>query len=199
MASTRRMGTANSEVRASLIEAAEHLIQTEGVSAVTARRLAEKVGLKRQIVHYYFGTIDELIVALLRRNGDRVRELILQRLDSDEPLRAIWEAANHPVGPIFEFLIMASQSEAIRAEVNRYTEEFRKLQVQGLERHLEQRGIKPNIPACVAAVVVSSISRTIALERSMGVTECHAQTAAYVDEWLQAFAARGESPAIARS
>lgn len=54
----RRMAADRSKTRAQLIEAAGRLLSKEGYAAVTARRLAEEMGIKRQTVHYYFSTID---------------------------------------------------------------------------------------------------------------------------------------------
>ena len=62
---TRRLGVESSETRAQLIKLAARLIRDEGCAAVTARRLAEDLGLKRQIVHYYFGTIEDLLIVVI--------------------------------------------------------------------------------------------------------------------------------------
>ena len=84
MAESRRPAE---ESRAMLIEAAVEIIRTEGYGALSARRLAEKVGLKRQIVHYYFRTIEELLLSVVRFYGDsglaRMREAL-----RDDPLHA---------------------------------------------------------------------------------------------------------------
>ena len=198
MASSRRMGLESSEVRAQLIEAADQLVREEGCAAVTARRLAEKVGLKRQIVHYYFGAIEDLFVALIRRNGDRIRERIVQALESDEPLRVLWETGNNATATIFEFTGMAMRSAAIQAEVKRYMEMFRQIETQALARHLELRGIKSAIPPAALAIVVTSISQTLAVEQALDVSEGHAETRALVEDWLRGFAERGEWPMPAR-
>jgi AcrR family transcriptional regulator len=62
MVATRRP---EDESRALLIEAATDLINTEGYAALTARKLAGKVGRKRQIVHYYFRIMDDLLLAVI--------------------------------------------------------------------------------------------------------------------------------------
>jgi AcrR family transcriptional regulator len=63
--------------------------------------------LKRQIVHYYFNTIEDLLIAVIRRDSDEVRERFIQTLDSNEPLRVIWELGNNVPTTIFEFAAMA--------------------------------------------------------------------------------------------
>lgn len=78
-------------MRAALVDAAEQLIRDEGYPAVTARNLAEKVNLKRQIVHYYFHTMDDVFIAVIRKNAERLRARLDEVMRSDEPLRALQE------------------------------------------------------------------------------------------------------------
>ena len=42
----------------------------EGYAAVTSRRLANKAGLKPQLVHYYFRTMEELFLEVFRRRAE---------------------------------------------------------------------------------------------------------------------------------
>jgi AcrR family transcriptional regulator len=188
---TRRLGVENSETRAQLIKVAARLIRDEGAAAVTARRLAAEVGLKRQIVHYYFGTIEDLLIAVIRGSVEKVQERVKRALESHEPLRVIWEMGIKVTPTIFEFTAMAIRSEAIRIEMKRYMEEFHRLQARALERHLELRGIEPSIPPTVTAIVINSISHTLAVERALGVSEGHSEVKAVVENWLRAFAERG--------
>jgi TetR/AcrR family transcriptional regulator len=192
--STRRLGVENSETRAQLIEVAMRLIRDEGCAAVTAGRLAEEVGLKRQSVHYYFGTIEELLVAVIRSSIEKVHTRARRVLESDEPLRVIWELGAKVTPVVFEFSAMAVRSEAIRAEMKRYVEEFRRIEAQALARHLELRGIKPSIPPIVTAIVINGISHALAMERALGISEGHAETKAFIEDWLRAFAQQGATP-----
>jgi AcrR family transcriptional regulator len=186
------MGVENSETRAQLIEAAAKLIRDEGCAAVTARRLAAEVGLKRQIVHYYFGTIEDLLIAVIRRDCEKVQHRIGQALEGEDPLRAIWELGNMVSTTLFEFSAMAIRRKAIQAEMQRYMEQSRKIQAEALTHHLELRGIKSALPPVAAAIVINSVSHTLAVERALGVSEGHTETAAVVEEWLRAFATRGD-------
>jgi TetR/AcrR family transcriptional regulator len=195
-APTRRLGVENSETRALLIKAAARLVRDEGCSAVTARRLAEEVGLKRQIVHYYFGTIEDLLIAVIRTGVARIHERLQRALSSsepDEPLRVIWEMGSTVTATIFEFSALAIRREPIRVEIKRYMEEYREIQSRALQRHLQLRGIEPTVPPVVTAIVIDSIAHTLAVERAIGVTEGHAKVRAIVEEWLQAFARVGDT------
>ena len=67
MGSPRRIGAPDAKNRTVLLDAAEQMILDEGYAAVTSRRVAEKAGLKPQLVHYYFRTMDDLYLAVFRR------------------------------------------------------------------------------------------------------------------------------------
>ncbi|MDT5336021.1 MAG: hypothetical protein QOD90_1526, partial [Mycobacterium sp.] len=56
MASDRRIGAPDAKNRGVLLDAAEQLMIEDGYAAVTSRRVAERAGLKPQLVHYYFRT-----------------------------------------------------------------------------------------------------------------------------------------------
>src|SRR5215470_9049592 len=71
MASERRIGAPDAKNRTVLLDAAERLMLEEGYAAVTSRRVAEKAGLKPQLVHYYFRTMGELYLAVFRRRADQ--------------------------------------------------------------------------------------------------------------------------------
>ena len=69
----RRIGTETSKTRAALLDAAEKLMLEEGYAAVTSRHVAAKAGLKPQLVHYYFRTMEDLFLALFRRRAEQGR------------------------------------------------------------------------------------------------------------------------------
>src|SRR5689334_8844753 len=129
MVSNRRRGGESSAMRAALVEAAEQLIREEGYPAVTSRNLAEKVNLKRQIVHYYFHTMDDVFIAVIRRNAERLRIRLDEAAASAEPLRALQELNRDPAQAILamELSALANRRPAVRAEVVRAAEENRQL------------------------------------------------------------------------
>ena len=42
----------------------------EGYAAVTSRRVADAAGLKPQLVHYYFRTMEDLFLEVFRRRAE---------------------------------------------------------------------------------------------------------------------------------
>ena len=70
MTTARRIAGPQAKNRAVLLDAAERLLLTEGYAAVTSRRVAAEAGLKPQLVHYYFATMDDLYLAVFRRRAE---------------------------------------------------------------------------------------------------------------------------------
>ena len=70
MTSARRIGAPDAKNRVVLLDAAEQLLLEEGYASVTSRRVAEKAGLKPQLVHYYFRTMEDLFLAVFRRMAE---------------------------------------------------------------------------------------------------------------------------------
>src|SRR4029453_495282 len=98
MASTRRLGAQDSATRHALLDAAQRLLLEAGYAAGTSRRVAARAGLKPQLVHYYFRTMDDLFLALVRRGAEQNLERQATALASPQPLRALWELANDRAG-----------------------------------------------------------------------------------------------------
>ena len=58
----RRAREDSAETREAILDAAEALLVEDGYPSVTSRGVAERAGLKSQLVHYHFGTMDDLLV-----------------------------------------------------------------------------------------------------------------------------------------
>jgi AcrR family transcriptional regulator len=194
MASRRRLGVESSEVRAQLVVAASQIAREEGWHALTARRLAERFGLKRQIVHYYFGTLDDLLVAVIRREGEVFRELHMRALAQGNPLKAIWDLWSNASPQILEFNALAIRRPAIGAEVKQVIESMRRLEVEAIERDLASRGIAPEGSPMATAILVQTLSQALAMEHALKITLGRPEMEAIVEAWLSAYAQSGASP-----
>lgn len=167
-----------------LIEAAARIINEEGYAALTARNLAARVGLKRQIVHYYFQTMEDLLKAVVRHYGEDGLARYALALESEMPLRVLWEMPADSSATTFAFLAMASHLPTIRAEVLSYLEKFRSMQTKALAEYLEQRGLSLPIAPVAAVIVIQSIAQSLSTEATLGTTQGHAETRAAVEAWL---------------
>jgi TetR/AcrR family transcriptional regulator len=190
MANTRRRGTEHSATRAILIDAAEQLMREEGYAAVSARRLASKAGLKSQLLHYYFKTMDDLFVAVIRRRGEKNLERLVKLAGSENPLQAIWHASKdgETASLWMEFLALANHRKTVREEVRRYVEQLRIVQTAALIRHFEAHGVNSRVPAIVSTIFITGVSSLLVLESTLGVSIGHQEVKEFVDECLSSLA-----------
>jgi AcrR family transcriptional regulator len=183
----RRIGAADSATRTALLDAAMQLMLEEGYAAVTSRRLAAKAGLKPQLVHYYFRTMDDLFLALVRRGAEQNLARQARALGSAQPLRAFWNFSTDPAGAklTMEFSALANHRKAIRAELAGDAEEFRRLQGRALARALDGYRIdSATIPPDAILVLITAVSQILVIEETLGVTMGHAETRALVEQCL---------------
>ena len=80
------------------LDAAERLLIREGAAGISTRQLAREAGQNHGLVHYYFGSVDELLLQTLeRRRGQNLAGVRVQparRLDNRNQLVAApvkWE------------------------------------------------------------------------------------------------------------
>lgn len=190
MASMRRIGSEDSKTRSALLDAAQALMLEEGYAAVTSRRLAARAGLKPQLVHYYFRTMDDLFLALFRRGAEHNLERQERALASPRPLRALWSFSTDRTGTALtmEFTALANHRKAIREEIARYAERFRSLQAETLPAILERYGIDTEaLPPPALLVLMTSVSQVLVMEDTLGVTAGHAETVALVERFLSQY------------
>ena len=188
MASPRRIAGPNAKNRAVLLDAAERLMLEEGYAAVSSRRVAAAAGLKPQLVHYYFRTMDDLFLAVFRRRAEEGAERQARALASDHPIRALWEYSIDPRGTALtmEFVALANHRKEIRAEIARYAEQFRTQQIEALTTVLGGDGVDlGSLPPVVLSVLLTSLSRVLVMERVLGTSVGHADTVELVERWLR--------------
>jgi TetR/AcrR family transcriptional regulator len=189
MASRRRIGIESSATRALLLDAAGRVIQEQGYAALTSRRVATEAGQKPQLVHYYFRTMDDLLLALVRRGGDETFKRLARAVASDEPLRALWELSMDPAATVvtMEIMAVANHRNVIRAEARRYAEQYRNIQAEAIARHLELRGIKTRVPSLAVTLIMAGISQVLLREKALGMTLGHEEVERGVEDWLEKF------------
>jgi AcrR family transcriptional regulator len=187
MAATRRMGLENSSSRTALMDGVEAVMREEGYAALTARSVAERAGLKHQLVYYYFQTMDDLLLATYRRHIGRVRERTEQAFRQPRPLHAFWEVCSNPFDARLnmEFMAMANHNEAIRIETTAFGEEIRQvgLKEAGAQIDGTPMGREMFSPLAVTQAI-AAIGNTVGIETTLGIEGGHAETRAMVEWWL---------------
>ena len=171
-----------------MLDAAERLLIDEGYAAVTSRNVAAQAGLKPQLVHYYFRTMDDLFIEVFRRNADallRPRRPGARR--GPVARRDLWKLNADPRGAAFlvEFAALANHRKAIRAEIADYAERNRTTQVSALRAALRAAGHDAKaVPPVAALLLMTGLGLILGIEQALGVTDGHAETTKFVEKLI---------------
>jgi AcrR family transcriptional regulator len=187
MVANRGYESTGAKTRHRLIEAASELLADEGYVAFTARRIAARAELKPQLVHYYFRSMEELVVTVFQRTSAIYFRLHDEALSSPRPLRSLWELnSNMPEARnVLEFVALGKQYPSLREEMRKSGESFRALQIEAIERVYADRGnTDPQITAPALATMMSAIARTMVLENQVGMDMAHDATRAMMVSYL---------------
>ncbi len=157
---------------------------SEGYAAVTSRRVEAEAGVK---LHYHFGSVDDLFVAVVRRRGEGNVALLAEALSSDEPLRAWWRLASDRRGNglLVELSAAANHRPALRDEVARFAHEVRRMQIEALDELVEEYGIdRDRFPPAFLAAVVQGVAFAAAYDRSAGFDTFQDEAAHAMDQLI---------------
>jgi AcrR family transcriptional regulator len=84
---------ARSAAEEALLDAAERLLAEVGHAGITTRRVAEEAGVNHGLVHYYFGSVENLLVRALERFTERLIARQRELYASDLPFVEKWRTA----------------------------------------------------------------------------------------------------------
>ena len=173
--------------RQRLIEATAKIMSDEGYAAATSRRVAAEAGVKQALVYYYFPTMDDLFVEVLRAGAESSLEHMRAALTDDDPLRALW-LINSDVRRTAlntEFMALANHRKAIRVELRAYAERVRDIETAAVTVALRAKGIDlEEHPPVVISMLIAQIARSLCNESAVGVTLGHDEMRAYIDRML---------------
>lgn len=164
----RRDRAATPEKRRRLLDAAEQIMLKDGYAAVTSRRVEAEAGLK---LHYHFGTLDDLFIAVVRRHGEASIARLADALASPEPLRAWWRLVSDRRGSalLVELTAAANHRPALQAESASFARQVRRMQLDALESILDDYGIdREQFPPALVASAVQGMGFVMAHDQAAG-------------------------------
>jgi len=186
----RRIGAEGSATRALILEAAEQVMVEDGYAATSTRRVAARAGLKPSLVHYYFPTTDDLLIAVYRRAAEWASTELEKALADPEPLLALWRytADTTRTALTLEFMAMATHRDVLRAAMSEHAGHTHNLQLAVIERALGER--VGEVPPGVLATLIAALGRSLVMEGGLGVSEGHAEASAWFENWLRQLAGK---------
>jgi AcrR family transcriptional regulator len=173
-----------------LLDAAERLLVNVGYAGITTRRLAEEAGVNHGLVHYYFGSNENLLVRALERFTagliDRQRELYA----ADMPFVEKWRTAMRYLVSEdvtyekiwLELQALAWNNADLRERLARVNAEWRTVLTEAFTEPHHELGIDMPLDALVSLVMTFNIG--IMVERLGGIEAGHAELLEWIDGWL---------------
>jgi AcrR family transcriptional regulator len=179
----------------SLLDAAERLLGEVGPAGITTRRLAAEAGANQGLVHYYFGSIDELFVQVLERFTERLAARQREMYAGDAPFiekwRAAWQFQEEDLEAGYSKIWMELQALSwsrpeLRPRVARVNSEWRRVLRDAFERAAEEYGLdEGQFPIEGLVSMTMTFGQGYALERLEGIDEGHAELLSWIEGWLE--------------
>jgi TetR/AcrR family transcriptional regulator of autoinduction and epiphytic fitness len=186
---SRKPRTRDGGTRSKLVEATARIMHDEGYAAATSRRVAAKVGVKQALVYYYFPTMDDLFLEVLRVGAEASLAQMQEALTTDDPLRALWRINSDPRRTVMntEFMALANHRKVIGVELKAYAERVRGIESAAVAVALRVNGVdlEANPPVAIS-MLVAQIARSLCNESAVGVTQGHAELRAFMDRQITA-------------
>ena len=192
--STRSFGGCGAVARAqteeAFLDAAERLLVELGSPSVTTRRVAAEAGLNHGLVHYYFGSVENLLVRVLERFTDRLIarqramyadptvpfaekwRTAMRYLDADREYQKVW----------YELQALSWNRPELSERVGHVHEEWRAVLLEALAEPRGRYGIPIPLEALVTLVI--TFNEGIILERLSGIESGQRELLDWIDGWL---------------
>jgi AcrR family transcriptional regulator len=178
------MSEAGDATRMALLDAAEELLISKGVVGITTRKVADQAGVNQALVHYHFGTIEQLLLAVLERVSVKVKERseqIYAREDSfidgwfKETEAKITVDFRRGWGKVWlENLTLAANRPKIGKQYAKAATMTRKLHEDHVADMLERLGIDgEEFPAQGIVTLLDAITSKLILDRLVGIRAGH--------------------------
>ena len=182
--------TARSAAEEALLDAAELLLVEVGHAEITTRRIAEAAGVNHGLVHYYFGSIENLLVRALERFTQRMIERQRGLYASDEPFVEKWRTAMRFLVAEdvtyekvwLELQALAWNDEGLRERLARVNAEWRAVLTEAFAEPHRELGLAIPLDALVSLVITFNLG--IIVERLGGIETGHQELLDWIDEWL---------------
>ena len=185
-----RQPTPRETAEQNLLDAAERLLVEVGYAGITTRRVAEAANANQGLVHYYFGSMENLLVRVLERFTERLVERQRAMYAQDLPFIEKWRQAMRyfdedlPYEKIWlELQAFAWNRPDVRERIDRVNGEWRAVLTEAFEQARREHGIDMPIEALVSLVFTFQVGMMV--ERLGGVETGHRDLLAWIDRFLE--------------
>ena len=177
------------------LDAAERLLVSSGAAAVTTRRLAAEAGLNHGLVHYYFGSIEEVELQVLERFTARLVERQRAMYAADVPFLEKWRTAMRYLDEdleagypkvLAELWSLAWNRPAVRERIAETWTAWRAVLTDAFDAAIDEYGLdRERYPVKAIVTLVLTFNDGLLIERLAGIDEGHRELLDWIDNWLQ--------------
>ena len=178
------------ETEQALLDAAERLLLEVGAGGITTRRVAEEAGANHGLVHYYFGSVEHLLVRVLERFTERLIERQRQMYAADRPFVEKWRTAmayldeDRPYQKIWlELQALSWNRPELRERLVQVHLEWRAVLTEAFAPVRVELGLDVPLEALVSLVL--TFNEGIILDRLSGIEAEHQELLDWIDAWLE--------------
>jgi AcrR family transcriptional regulator len=182
---------ARQENEQAFLDAAERLLVSVGHAGISTRALAEEAGANHGLVHYYFGSMENLLARVLERFTERLIErqramyadpgvpflekwrTAMRYLDADREYQKVW----------LELQALAWNRPELRDRVAHVNAEWRAVLREAFAEPRDRYGIDMPLDALVSLVI--TFNEGIIFERLSGIETGQSELLGWIDGWLE--------------
>jgi AcrR family transcriptional regulator len=196
----RDVSEARQQATTALLDAAERLLFEVGYAGVTTRRVAEVAGVKHGLVHYYFGSMEELLTQTLERLANRLaRALEEHYADANLSFAEKWrivsqnwieQPASRFPKILLELTAMSWNHPELRQRISAVYARFRVIFERYFAEAMRDYGLdESQFPIKVAAAAAGTFQLGIIVEGLSQFHEGHQELVTWVQSWLDSLEA----------
>jgi AcrR family transcriptional regulator len=160
---------------ARIVEAMRASVAARGIAGSTFDHVAAEAGVSRGLLHYHFGTKEQLLVEVVRREADvrteRLEEAIEASSDAEDVLAALVRSFEDWLGDgpapvmLYEMLTLAQRNEEIAAELALLGRRTRSHLGDALSRKRDERVLSLRVAPELAAMFLFVLADGVIVRR----------------------------------
>lgn len=203
MATSTSTSTQRSATAEMFLDAAERLLVDVGYAGITTRRLAAEAAANQGLIHYYFGSMDELFVQVLERFTERLvarqREMYAADVPFVEKWRTAWRFQGEDLASGYSKIWMELQALSwnrpeLRPRVARVNEDWRAVLHDAYSQAARDYGLaEDDFPVGALVAMTMTFGQGYALERLEGIDHGHESLLGWIERWLESLEERREA------
>ena len=189
------MTPAREEAEQAFLDAAERLLVSVGYAGISTRKLAEEAGLNHGLVHYYFGSMQELLLQVLERFTDRLIARQREMYASNMPFIDKWREAMRYLEEDnvsgyakvwYELQALGWNDPDIRKRVAKVDQAWQQVVMEAFDKAMDEYKLdRAEFPLRAVVALVATFNVGMHLRMLSGIRTGHKELLDWIERWLE--------------